>query len=777
MTPTNLETGLTKTEVQQRIDAGQQNDPAPALTRSVKRIFSDNLLTWFNLINILLAALVFFTGSYKNMLFFGVALFNTAIGIFQEIRSKRQIDKMSLLSEATYQLKRDGALIQVHQDAIVQDDLIFLSRGDQLPVDAHIVSTKGVEVDESQITGESTPIAKQVGDSLTSGSFLVSGQAVAQVTAVGSQSFIRELSSEVKTEHASHSQLLATINRIIKILTIVIVPLGAALFISKLVNGNSLDAAILGTVAGMVGMIPEGLVLLTSMSLAVSAMNLARRHVLVRELPAIEGLARVDVLCLDKTGTITSGKLKLDQVVPLGQTTKGELETVTSGLIHAIGDDNETAMALKTAWPNPNWTATKVMPFSSARKWSGAAFEQGAYVLGAPEFILPQPDPALQKRVHQYAAEGYRVLFVARVSQLSADDLGTVTPMGLVLITDELRPNATNTFAYFANQDVALKVISGDNPTTVANIASRAGIAGCEHHVDMSTLPEPIDYDHLVETYTVFGRVTPTQKRELVKAWQRADHTVAMTGDGVNDILALRQADCGIAMASGSEATKSIADFVLIDSNFDAMLHVLNEGRRVVNNIERVASLYLIKTMYSVALSIIFIFMASSYPFQPIQLTPISMFTVGIPSFFLALEPNHQRLSGQFMKQVMVIAAPAAICIVSYIMFIFLVGGVQLQMPYVQTSTLSVMMTGAVCFMALIMCARPLNRLKVGLVVLMLVCFVMIFVFFGNLFSLSSIFNLQLAMFYLPLLASVYPFFYLVQELLGKRLFSRIRWR
>lgn len=777
MTPTNLETGLTNTDVQQRIAAGQQNDPAPALTRSVKRIFSDNLLTWFNLINVLLAALVFFTGSYKNMLFFGVAFFNTAIGIFQEIRSKRQIDKMSFLSEATYQLKREGKLIRVHQDAIVKDDLIMLSRGDQLPVDAHIVSTQGLEVDESQITGESTPIAKQVGDSLTSGSFLVSGQAVAQVTGVGSTSFIRELSSEVKTEHASHSQLLDTINRIIKILTIVIVPLGAALFISKMVNGNSLNTAILGTVAGMVGMIPEGLVLLTSVSLAVSAMNLARRHVLVRELPAIEGLARVDVLCLDKTGTITSGKLKLDQVVPLGNTTSTALQTDTSGLIHAIGDENETATALKDAWPNPNWTASKVMPFSSARKWSGAVFETGAYVLGAPEFILPEPDPELQKRVHKYASEGYRVLFVAQVSQLTADDLGTVTPMGLVLITDELRENATNTFAYFANQDVALKVISGDNPTTVASIASRAGIANCEHLVDMSTLEAPIDYDHLVATYTVFGRVTPTQKRELVKAWQRADHTVAMTGDGVNDILALRQADCGIAMASGSEATKSIADFVLIDSNFDAMLNVLNEGRRVVNNIERVAALYLIKTMYSVSLSLIFVFMASSYPFQPIQLTPISMFTVGIPSFFLALEPNHERLSGQFMKQVMVIAAPAAICIVSYIMFVFLVGGVQLQMPYVQTSTLSVMMTGAVGFMALLMCARPLNRMKIGLVAIMLACFILVFVFFGHLFSLSSIFNFRLAMFYLPLLVSVYPFFYVVQELLGKRLFSRIRWR
>lgn len=769
--------GLTAEQVQQRIDTGRQNEPAPSLTRSIKAIFRDNLLTWFNLINLVLGALVLITGSYKNELFLGVAIVNTAIGIFQEIRSKRQIDKMSLLSESTYEVKRASGIVEVHQDAIVQDDLLMMHRGDQLPVDGLILETKGIEVDESQITGEATPIAKTTGDSVISGSFLVSGQAVVRATHVGAKSFINTMSGEVQSGESTNSQLLNTINRIIKILTVVIVPLGTVLFISRLLNHSSINQAILGTTAAMIGMIPEGLVLLTSVSLAVSAMNLARHRVLVRELPAIEGLARVDVLGLDKTGTITSGKLQLSKIVPLHQQPLDQLKLIIGGAINAIGDDNETARALNSALTNPEWQPTKVVPFSSARKWSGVSVQQGNYVIGAPEFVLKQVPANLAKQIEGYAAEGYRVLCIAQTTEMNADDLGNVTVLGLILIEDEIRENAVETFRYFQNQDVALKVISGDNPTTVANIASRAGIKNWAQLIDMSSLEGDINYDQLVAKYTVFGRVTPTQKKQLVMAWQRAGHSVAMTGDGVNDILALRQADCGIAMASGSEAAKSIADFVLVDSNFDAMLNVLNEGRRVVNNIERVASLFLIKTMYSVALSLIFIFMRNGYPFQPIQLTPISVLTVGIPTFVLALEPNYQRISGQFMKQVMVIAAPAAICVVTYILVIDLVGGVQFRLNYAETSTLSVLLTGAVCLVALLMVARPLNRLKLALVLLMAGCFALIFIFFGKLFSLEGIFNWQMALFYLPLLASIYPFFYLVQEVVGKRILARINWR
>lgn len=774
---TTSSSGLSESDVQQRIDAGLQNEPAPALTRSVKEIFRDNLLTWFNLINLILGGLVLLTGSYKNELFLGVAIVNTAIGIFQEIRSKRQIDKMSLLSEATYRVRRAGEIVSLHQDHIVQDDILIMKRGDQLPVDGKILETTGIEVDESQITGEANPISKNEGDTLISGSFLLSGQAVVQATHVGHASFISTLSGEAQSDQTNSSQLLTTINRIIKILTVVIVPLGAGLFISRLIGHDSINQAILGTTAAMIGMIPEGLVLLTSVSLAVSAMNLARRHVLVRELPAIEGLARVDVLGLDKTGTITSGHLVFKRVVPLGELSETELSSLIGNTAAAIGDDNETAQALTATLPNDGWSATEVVPFSSARKWSGATVEGHHYVIGAPEFMLASVPADMAALISKYASEGNRVLCIAEAGRMTPEQLTDVHVLGLILIEDEIRDNAVETFRYFQNQDVSLKVISGDNPTTVGNIAGRAGIDHADQLIDMSQLTEPIDYDHLVATYTVFGRVTPVQKQHLVMAWQRAKHTVAMTGDGVNDILALRQADCGIAMASGSEAAKSIADFVLVNSNFDAMLNVLNEGRRVINNIERVASLYLIKTMYSVALSLIFMFMMSGYPFQPIQLTPISTLTVGIPSFILALEPNYQRITGQFMKQVMVIALPAAICVVTYIMVIFLVGGVQFNLTYAETSTLCVLLTGAVCLTALLMVARPLNRLKLGLVALMAGCFVIVFVFFGHLFSLTSIFNWQMAYFYLPLLVSVYPFFYLVQELLGKRVFGRINWK
>ncbi|HBF75683.1 MAG TPA: magnesium-transporting ATPase, partial [Lactobacillus sp.] len=399
--------------------------------------------------------------------------------------------------------------------------------------------------DESQITGEATPIAKTTGDSVVSGSFLVSGQAVVRATHVGAKSFINTMSGEVQSGESTNSQLLNTINRIIKILTVVIVPLGTVLFISRLLNHSSINQAILGTTAAMIGMIPEGLVLLTSVSLAVSAMNLARHRVLVRELPAIEGLARVDVLGLDKTGTITSGKLQLSKIVPWHQQSLDQVKLIIGGTINAIGDDNETARALNSDLTNPEWQPTKVVPFSSARKWSGVSVQQGNYVIGAPEFVLKQVPANLAKQIEGYAAEGYRVLCIAQTTEMNADDLGNVTVLGLILIEDEIRENAVETFRYFQNQDVALKVISGDNPTTVANIASRAGIKNWAQLIDMSSLEGDIDYDQLVAKYTVFGRVTPTQKKQLVKAWQRAGHSVAMTGDGVNDILALRQADCG----------------------------------------------------------------------------------------------------------------------------------------------------------------------------------------------------------------------------------------
>ena len=771
-----LETGLTLEEVQQRVAAGQQNDPLPPLTRSIKQIFRDNLVTLFNLINVLLGALVLVTGSYKNLLFLGVVVVNTAIGIFQEIRSKRQVDKLALLSESKSRIRRAGEVAAHPQEDIVQDDILEIGRGDQLPVDALIRQTAGLEVDESQITGESTPIIKTTGETLTSGSVILAGRAAVQATTVGHGSFVKQLAHSAKQKRRTASQLLTIINRIIKALTFAIIPLGVALFVSSMMRGQNLNRAILGTVASMVGMIPEGLVLLTSVALAAGAFTLGRRHVLVRELPAIEALARVDVLCLDKTGTITSGQLQLDRVEPWAETNLETTQTILAQLVAATGDDNETAQAIQQALGTPTVTATTVLPFSSGRKWSGAIWDKQAYVMGAPEFIFDQVPADLQARIHTLAGQGYRVLVLAAVKALTTPRPTAPRALGLILITDELRPRAKDTFSFFANQDVALKVISGDNPVTVASIAQRAEIAGAERLVDMSQVGETPDYGQLVRDYTVFGRVTPQQKEQLIKAYQAAGHTVAMTGDGVNDLLALRQADCSIAMASGSEATKSLADFVLVDSNFDAMINVLNEGRRVINNVERVASLFLIKTMYSVVLTLIFIFMSRSYPFEPIQLTPISSLMVGIPTFFLALQPNYARIADRFMKQVMEIAAPAAVCVVGYILVVMALG-TQFQLRFATTSTLSVLMTGLISLNALLMVARPLNRFKIGLVVAMAALFAIIFLFFGPIFSLVNLLNWRLALIYLPLMVSVEPIFLLVQDILGRRILSRIRWR
>ena len=772
----SLETGLTPEEVKQRVAAGQQNNPLPPLTRSIKQIFRDNLVTLFNLINVLLGALVLVTGSYKNLLFLGVVVVNTAIGIFQEIRSKRQVDKLALLSESKSRIRRAGKIAAHPQEDIVQDDILEIGRGDQLPVDALIRQTAGLEVDESQITGESTPIIKTTGETLTSGSVILAGRAAVQATTVGHGSFVKQLAHSAKQKRRTASQLLTIINRIIKALTFAIIPLGVALFVSSMMRGQDLNRAILGTVASMVGMIPEGLVLLTSVALAAGALTLGRRHVLVRELPAIEALARVDVLCLDKTGTITSGQLQLDRVEPWAETNLEATQTILAQLVAATGDDNETAQAIQQALGTPTVTATTVLPFSSGRKWSGAIWDKQAYVMGAPEFIFDQVPAGLQVRIHTLAGQGYRVLVLAAAKALTTPRPTAPRALGLILITDELRPRAKDTFSFFANQDVALKVISGDNPVTVASIAQRAEIAGAERLVDMSQVGETPDYGQLVRDYTVFGRVTPQQKEQLIKAYQAAGHTVAMTGDGVNDLLALRQADCSIAMASGSEATKSLADFVLVDSNFDAMINVLNEGRRVINNVERVASLFLIKTMYSVVLTLIFIFMSRSYPFEPIQLTPISSLMVGIPTFFLALQPNYARIADRFMKQVMEIAAPAAVCVVGYILVVMALG-TQFQLSFATTSTLSVLMTGLISLNALLMVARPLNRFKIGLVVAMAALFAIIFLFFGPIFSLVNLLNWRLALIYLPLMVSVEPIFLLVQDILGRRILSRIRWR
>lgn len=771
----NPDLGLTDAQVQAQIKSGHKNTAEQSLTRSVREILQDNIFTLFNLINVVLGGLVFYTGSYKNLLFLGIAFFNTAIGIIQEIRSKRQVDKMVLLAEGKINVVRNGEDVQLRPEDIVLGDIIQLGRGDQIPVDGEVVRSRGIEVDESPITGESSTISKAIGDPLTSGTYLIGGSGKMLVTKVGADTFVNHLSNEAEQGKDTSSILLNTINRIIKVLTYVIIPLGIILFVAKLYGGTGINRAILGSAAAMIGMIPEGLVLLTSMTLAVSAMHLARKKTLVRDLPAIETLARVDVICLDKTGTITSGDLKFVKAIPMMKDVPAaEVEKVVAGITYGTGDGNETANAIKDAIDDPQLKTEKIIPFSSERKWSGVGFSDGHdYVFGAPQFIFKELSPSVQSQITKNAELGYRVLAVAQVDNLDPrKPLNSPTLIGLILISDVIRPNAANTFQYFHNQDVDIKVISGDDPTTVSTIATQAGINRAQNSIDMTTVQDDDDFGEIAAQNTVFGRVTPDQKKRLISGLQERKHTVAMTGDGVNDLLALRQADCGIAMASGSESTKSIADFVLINSNFDAMIDVLKEGRRVINNIERVASMYLIKTMYSVALSFIFVFFAMGYPFEPIQLTPITSLMVGIPSFFLALEPNFNKITNQFMKQVLVISTPAAVCIVGYIMIIEVIGLV-FGLKYEFTSTLCVLLTGAICWLALLMVSRPMNRLKIGMDVLVLAAFLLIIIFFNNVFSLVSFFNKDIWLYAVPLIATAYPLYIFMQGVIARVLDRR----
>ncbi|MDN6596516.1 MAG: HAD-IC family P-type ATPase [Lentilactobacillus parabuchneri] len=770
----NPDLGLPDAQVQAQIKSGHKNTAEQSLTRSVREILQDNIFTLFNLINVVLGGLVFYTGSYKNLLFLGIAFFNTAIGIIQEIRSKRQVDKMVLLAEGKINVVRNGEDVQLRPEDIVLGDIIQLGRGDQIPVDGEVVRSRGIEVDESPITGESSTISKAIGDPLTSGTYLIGGSGKMLVTKVGADTFVNHLSNEAKQGKDTSSILLNTINRIIKVLTYVIIPLGIILFVAKLYGGTGINRAILGSAAAMIGMIPEGLVLLTSMTLAVSAMHLARKKTLVRDLPAIETLARVDVICLDKTGTITSGDLKFVKAIPMMKDVPAaEVEKVVAGITYGTGDGNETANAIKDAIDDPQLKTEKIIPFSSERKWSGVGFSDGHdYVFGAPQFIFKELSPSVQSQITKNAELGYRVLAVAQVDNLDPrKPLNSPTLIGLILISDVIRPNAANTFQYFHNQDVDIKVISGDDPTTVSTIATQAGINRAQNSIDMTTVQDDDDFGEIAAQNTVFGRVTPDQKKRLISGLQERKHTVAMTGDGVNDLLALRQADCGIAMASGSESTKSIADFVLINSNFDAMIDVLKEGRRVINNIERVASMYLIKTMYSVALSFIFVFFAMGYPFEPIQLTPITSLMVGIPSFFLALEPNFNKITNQFMKQVLVISTPAAVCIVGYI--IIEVIGLVFGLKYEFTSTLCVLLTGAICWLALLMVSRPMNRLKIGMDVLVLAAFLLIIIFFNNVFSLVSFFNKDIWLYAVPLIATAYPLYIFMQGVIARVLDRR----
>ena len=762
-------TGLTDEQVNARIAEGKVNADENPNTRTYKQIVRENTLTFFNFLNLVLLVLVLLVGSYKNAFFVCIIIINTLIGIAQEIRAKKTIDKLAILTARKSVVIREGQKWTVPTEELVLDDVVCLKTGDQVPADARILEG-GLEVNESLLTGESDNLPKSEGDELFSGSFVTSGEACCQIIHVGKDNYAAQITSEAKEFKRHNSELKNSLNAILKVISIIIVPLGALLFYKQYyIVGDTFRDSVVSMVAGVLGMIPEGLVLLTSVALTLGALVLANKKTLVQELYCIETLARVDTLCLDKTGTITEGTMCVERVEPYVSTGRvetaatesesaesteaeeqvqtdsafmEEIDVIMGNMMYVLKDQNATIDALRKRFPaKQDMTPEHVIPFSSDRKYSGVVFEEkGTYLMGAAQFLFPENNEELTEKCQAYAEEGLRVLVLAHSSQNAE---GTelperLEPLALMLLTDVIREEAPDTLAFFDSQEVDLKVISGDDPVTVAAIARRAGLKNADSYVDATTLTTEEELQDAVAQYSVFGRVTPQQKKAMVQALQSQGHTVAMTGDGVNDVLALKEADCSIAMAQGSDAAKNIANVVLLDSNFASMPHIVNQGRRVVNNIRTAASMFLIKTMFSVMLSLLTIFFGNAYPFEPIQMSLISACAVGIPTFLLAQENNYEKIDHTFLRHVFINAFPAAITITFCVFAVMLVcQNVYHSMAMLNTAC--VLVTGWNYMAALKTVYAPLNTYRKVIIYGMQFIFFAAAVIFQKLLSLGSL--------------------------------------
>lgn len=747
MITTDINKGLSEKAAADKAANGESNESHDIKTKSVGRIFRENILTLFNLLNIVLAALVALTGSFRNMLFMGVVISNTAIGIFQELRSKRVIDKLSLLSAPKARVLRDGKEHEVRVSEIVKDDILLISAGQQVCADAEIAEGF-CETDESLVTGEADPVAKNAGDMLLSGSFVVSGSVKAQAVRVGKDSCSGQITGAAKNSSKKafrrSSDMINAINKIISIISICIVPFGAVLFLKAFfVTKQSFESGITSTVAALIGMIPEGLVLLTSTALAISTLRLARQDTLCQDLYCVEALARVDTLCLDKTGTLTEGSMTLEEIIPLNNAVDIELEL--SAFSAAFPEKNATLKAIaehSTAESHIN--ALQTVPFSSERKWSAAEFDGcGWLFLGAPSFVLDEDEYAkYSPTISQYTEKGLRVLVFAKAETIpESGGSPRAAAKALVVLADKLRSSARQTVEYFKKQGVALKIISGDDPIAAANIAKRAGLDGAEKCIDASKLTDS-ELQRAAEEYTVFGRVQPFRKLAIVKALKACGHKVAMTGDGVNDVPALKESDCSVAMQSGSDAARCVSQLVLLDSDLSHLPLVVEEGRRTINNIQRSAALFLIKTIYAFLLAVAFLVLPLAYPFRPIQMTLISALTIGAPSFILALEPNKSLVRGNFLANVMRKAAPAGIAAAVGVGLVMAAQAL-FDIPSEQTSVMAVFCTAAVSFAALFGVCRPFNIRRGALFVVLLAAFVGAAALFGEVFYIVALTPLE----------------------------------
>lgn len=754
-------TGLTDEEVRQRVEEGLTNRADISTDKTTKEIVISNVFTYFNLIFLVITILLIMVGSFRNLAFLPIIIGNTVIGIVQEIRAKKTLEKMSLLNAPHADVIRNGSVKQISTEELVKDDVILLTAGKQICADAVVISGN-IQVNESLLTGEADEVEKTVGSTLMSGSFVVSGECYARLEKVGNESYISKLSLEAKSMGGKEqSEMIRSINLIVKWVGIVIIPIGLILFWqSHFVNGESITKSVTSTVAAIIGMIPEGLYLLTTVALALSTMKLARKKVLLHDMKSIETLARVDVLCVDKTGTITEPDMKLKDIFLCKNSgadgtqtalTLDELKSLILDYANASVDNNATMLALKAYAADDltnntsalHRTALSQQAFSSSLKYGSVTFSDGTYLLGAPEFIMHEDFARIEEEIIPYADKGDRVLLFARYDGENVENgiNGSVTPLGFVALANPIRANAVKTFEYFKSQGVAIKVISGDNPRTVSRIAIQAGIESAESFVDAATLDTEDKIADAVNKYTVFGRVTPKQKKQLVKALQAKGHTVAMTGDGVNDILAMKDADCSVAMASGSEAAAQAAQVVLLDSDFAHMPDVVYEGRRVVNNIQRSASLFLVKNIFSLLLSLFSVILMVTYPLEPAQVSLISMFTIGVPGFLLALEPNKDRIKGHFITNVMLKALPGGLTDVIAVGALVVCGEV-FCISDASIGTIATLVLSVVGFMILFKISEPLNGMKYAVIIGNIAGLVFSGFFLKKLFALTDLSNI-----------------------------------
>ena len=714
-----IKNGLNYKEINERIDKGLINKDNTLPTKTIPKIIFDNLFTLFNILNLALATCIFLVNSYKNLLFMGIVICNTLISTLQEIRSKKVVDKLSIIASTKAFVIREGKIEQINNEEIVVDDIILFKQGSQIITDSIILEGE-VSVNESFITGETELVSYKSGDMLKSGSFIVVGDCKAKVVHVSSDNYTNVISKDAKYVKPINSVLMSSLNKIIKIVSIIIIPLGILLFINQFKIHNNLSLSVINTVAALIGMIPEGLVLLTSTVLAVSVIRLSKLNVLVKELYCIEMLARVDTICLDKTGTITDGNMEVINVIPL--TDKFNISEIIGNMINYLDENNATSKALNKKFKkHDNYNFVKKIPFSPDYKYSGVEFEEATFIIGAPEFIC-------NKKIKEVTDNQQN-----RVLLLCKKETNNI-PIGVIVLKDTIRKNAKKTLNYFKKQGVTIKIISGDNVNTVINIAKEAGLSNAKG-VDISKVKDD-DLEKIVLENDIFARVNPLQKKKIIEILQKNKHFVAMTGDGVNDVLALKQADCSITIKNATDAARNISQLILLDDDFDAVADIVYEGRRTINNIERSATLFLAKTAYALLLVIIFMFVDFRYPFEPIQLTLTNFFTIGIPSFILALEPNNERIKGNFLINVFSKALPTALTIVVNIIIISIIGNF-LRLNSSQISTLCVIMTGFTGFLLLFKICYPLNKLRLVLIILLVLGFIGTVVGFRQFFSLT----------------------------------------